>query len=253
MHAGFYLNHVMQDPYPARLKAVTLEAVKRGMTHNYFVNGQDFKHFLLNLEVCGRVAWNPEAFDPKAFYRDWTGRYFGEAAAESTIKSLKLLNQSHDIVTGFTFVMRETEVVLDDLEAKKYREVDISPIKKALSLARESLVLAQNAAGKTPAESELVFDDQIGFPARIFAENLELNLAAANWLNACYYGKTTAAHAADTLARLNILRQSLIAGSKWEKWQGWTHPENFRIFTPPPTVERVNRIAELLNADNGKG
>jgi hypothetical protein len=81
IHAGIWLNHVMQDPLVHQISSAVKEAVNRDMTHNIFVNGQDFKHFILNIEVCSRLAWDPENFDPDEFYKEWTSRYFGKQAS----------------------------------------------------------------------------------------------------------------------------------------------------------------------------
>jgi len=45
----------------------------------------------------------------------------------------------------------------------------------------------------------------------------------------------------DALAKM---RTSLDQGSKWKKWDGWTKCENFRVFTPPPAIEQVDKIIE---------
>ena len=76
IHAGIWLNHVIQDPLVHQLSEAINEGVRRGMTNNILVNGQDFKHFILNLEVSAKVAWDAEGFDPAKFYTDWTVSLF---------------------------------------------------------------------------------------------------------------------------------------------------------------------------------
>ncbi len=45
---------------------------------------------------------------------------------------------------------------------------------------------------------------------------------------------------------LVVLRETLIAGSGWEKWKNFYLPENFRIHTPPPTLEMMDKLIGTL-------
>ena len=38
------------------------------------------------------------------------------------------------------------------------------------------------------------------------------------------------------------MRSTLDQGGKWKKWDGWTKCEHFRLHTPPPTIDQVDRI-----------
>ncbi len=38
------------------------------------------------------------------------------------------------------------------------------------------------------------------------------------------------------------MRETLDEGSKWKKWDGWTKCENFRVYTPPPSIEQIDKI-----------
>ncbi len=38
------------------------------------------------------------------------------------------------------------------------------------------------------------------------------------------------------------LRNKLTEGSGWAKWKDFYKPENFRIHTPPPAVEMIDKI-----------
>ena len=53
-----------------------------------------------------------------------------------------------------------------------------------------------------------------------------------------------AQYAQDMKNALVILRKTLDEGSSWKKWAGWTKCENFRVFTPPPSLEQLNEIIE---------
>lgn len=260
IHAGYYLNHVVQDPYPDRIKEATMQAVSRGMTWNYFVNGQDFKHFILNLEACARAAWNPEGFDPEAFYIEWTTRYFGAEAAPDVVASLKALHRASAAAGGFTKVMDTTVELINKLRYINTEKVDTQRINDALAAAKESLGLAEKAAALVPPDARLVYDDQILFPAEIYYENLKLLLVTAETMNALADRRDDKLdaekrkEAKERLAtwkkrlppQLKKLRDMLSEGSEWKKWEGWTKPENFRAITPPPELEDVERIVRTL-------
>ncbi|MFO8056803.1 MAG: glycosyl hydrolase 115 family protein [bacterium] len=253
IHAGYWKNHVMQDPYPARIKKSVLEAYQRGLNEYIFVNGQDFKHFILNLEACARAAWDPEAFEPQSYYQQWTGRYFGKDAAPLTVKSLKALHRAHDLAGGFADLTMKTKIYIELVRYYAPYCRDYSYLDPALNEAERSLSLARQARKLVPKESKKVFDDQVLFPARIYLKNLELHAGVAGTIRArCtlldpFAGLSEKQEAIDDLKRyrkeapedlaelLRLLRQ----GSGWEKWEGWTRPENFRKYEPPPEIETV--------------
>ena len=249
IHAGVWKNHVIQDPLVHQLSAAINQAVSRGMTNNIFVNGQDFKHFILNLEACARTAWDPQGFDPDAFYTEWTSRYFGEKASSEVVKSLKLLNEAHIALHGYKEITNASVITLQSLEKGKIkisRLGDNRKTAKALKLAEESLQTAVAAASSVPEESQLVYDDQIVFPATIYLDNIRLLRAVVAY---CEYvksgGKDLSAY--DTYAKamrdaLVKMRSTLDQGGKWKKWDGWTKCEHFRLHTPPPTIDQVDRI-----------
>jgi len=261
IHAGYFLNHVMQDPYPDLIAESTREAVRRGMTDNYFVNGQDFKHFILNLEAAARASWSPDTFDPEAFYLEWTGRYFGEQAAPEIVRSLKALHRSHVLAGGgFARMMSWTESILNSLVVMAAQKQDVSKMPAALSAAEESYQLALKAKELVPSDKQLVYDDQILFPAKIFLEDMRLYIAVAETANNFIDGRDSALSpdqrraARDRLKetkplviqRLKSLRAMLEQGSSWKKWDGWTKPENFRKITPPPDVDFTEKVLRPL-------
>ncbi len=260
IHAGFWKNHVIQDPYPERIREATLEAFKRGMTADYFVNGQDFKHFILNLEACGRAAWDPQAFDADAFYTEWATRYFGPEAAAKTVESLRALHRSSERAGGFAQVTMNTKLALRLMHSGVPYCRDCSYLDPALTEARKALALAQEAETLVPEGSRLVFRDQIIFPAEIYLANLELHQSVVRvasvrcllsdplaspdekikaWREAPEFKKKAPAQ----LARL---REMLEQGSGWDKWNGWTKPENFRKYEPPPTQDELKSSLKMF-------
>ena len=102
MHAGYWLNHTVHNPYPEKI-----ETVMKEMFNNYnadkicLVNGQNFRPFLLNLEAYSEVCYNPETFNGDNFYKTWTERYFSKAAAKHAVSSMKWLHKAQQGRKGY--------------------------------------------------------------------------------------------------------------------------------------------------------
>ncbi len=255
VHAGVWKNQVLQDPYPNRLKTVALLAVSKQMTHNVLVNGQNFKPFILNLEAAARVAWDPNGFDEDEFYDEWTTRYFGKSASFSATQSLKLLHDVHHYAVGFRELMKASEKILKNLENGKVEMEELANVRTSLALAQKSLELAEEGLPFVPEHSINVYDDQVLFPVKIFVENLQFLKSLIEFNNAYVAnpGRRNSKsreqiRALGLTAREQLLnlRISLEQGSRWEKWQGWYDPENFRIHTPPPALKDIDRVLETL-------
>jgi hypothetical protein len=255
VHAGVWKNQVVQDPYPQRIKEVVDEAVVRGMTANILVNGQNFKPFIFNLEAYARAAWAPERFDADAFYLEWTSRYFGEAASSLSVESLKLLHQAHDYSIGFREVTKASEKILKNLNQRSFEMEEITDVRTSLALVRKSLELAEQAESLVPQSALDVFDDQVLFPCRLYGENLELLKSLIDFNNAYVANRGNRSSKAKAFVRtsglfareqLLNLRATLERGSRWKKWKNWTHPDNFRIHTPPPKLEDIDSIIQAL-------
>ncbi len=252
IHAGVWKNHVLQDPYPGRIKEASLEAMQREMTSCYLVNGQDFKHFILNLEACALAAWDPVQFDPEQFYTDWTSRYFSHQASGCIIESLKLLHKAHQPVGGYRDITAMIETILKNLADKKLEKVSLPEIASATGLAELSLQTAENTLPAVPETCFLVYDDQIVFPARIYEMNLRLLEATALYNNFLVElqnhpnmpAKTELYEQYSYALRMALIsiRNTLTEGSMWKKWEGWTKPEHFRLYNPMPKVEWVDEI-----------
>ncbi|NOY78716.1 MAG: hypothetical protein GXO76_12705 [Calditrichaeota bacterium] len=261
VHAGFWLNNVVQDPYPEVILKSTREAVKRGLTYNYFVNGQNFKNFILNLEACAHAAWDPQKFDAEKFYLEWTERYFGARSAPLIVESLKQLHNAHEPIGGFAKLMGYTARLLKNLQEGQFKHTDSKPIQTALKTARQSRALAIQAEKWVPEESALLYDDQILFPAKIFQLNLQLACSVADIMNAAADGSDPSLPpsrrkaAVERLSHLEKeaqihlekLRQVLQNGSRWKKWAGWYDPDHFRVFTPPPTMDDLKKAVHTVS------
>ncbi len=260
IHAGFWKNQTVQDPYPDRIGKSTREAYQRGMTANYLVNGQSFKNFILNLEAAGRAAWDPAGFDGEKFYLEWAGRYFGKEAAPEIVKSLKALHSANEKAAGYENLTSNTKVLLNLLSKGLILDPGFSASEQSLSDAERALAYAKAAEPKVPESRRLVFDDQIYFPALIYCENLKLNRTIGQVIQdhqklRGYFLSPEENQAArnrleqrrkEAIDHLLKLRELLDRGQKWEKWDGWYQVENFRKYTPPPTVQDLEKAFAAL-------
>lgn len=249
IHAGVWQNQVTQNPYPDLIKSASLEAVRRKMNHNYLVNGQSFKPFILNLAACGKAAWNPQTFESDQFYKNWTTNYFGESASTLTIKSLKTTHLSNFPIGGFKQVMAKTVEILNQLKANKAIFQKTDSIKKAFILANEATELAYQAVKKVGESEKDVFDDQIRFPAKIYKLNTDLLMKMAIFNNLTIAGNQHEIKKSGKLLKKSLatLRNTLNKGSRWKKWDGWYKPENFRVYTPPPNSAEVDEVIAKYN------
>ena len=247
VHAGIFTNHVIQDPLVYQIPLAIKEAVNRHMNSNIFVNGQDFKHFILNLEVCARAAWDTEGFNSEQFYTDWTSRYFGTEASPIIINSLKLLNEAHKPIGGFESIMDASVKTLHNIKKGEIKTVkEMKDISTVTGIANMSLNLAQNAINLVPKEEQMVYDDQIVFPATIYCKNIKLletiTLYCDFLKSASTNQKTYDFYSGNMKNALLDLRKTLDEGSKWKKWDGWTKCENFRVMVPPPSVALLDEV-----------
>lgn len=253
IHAGVWKNNVTQDPYPHKIKNGAMEALKRNMTSCYFVNGQTFKDFLLNIEAAGRVAWDPQRFDSEAFYIQWNSRYFGEENAEECTRVFKMMHESNQPTSGFRDIMSYTVGLLNSIEKQSIRKKDVFMVEHALLLAENAYRRALAIEGKVTLQGKKTFNEQLLFPTRIFKQNLEMYLATIHFNNLLYkvnQGEVSVNQeefnklSTNLKKALDRLCQSLTNGTGWNKWENFYLPQNFRIHTPPPTKDKVDKVIE---------
>jgi hypothetical protein len=251
IHAGFWRNQVVQDPYPERIKASTLEAKRRGLDAFHFVNGQSFKNYILNLEAAARAAWDPERFDPEVFHLEWAARYFGPQAAPLVVESMKALHAANKDAGGFASMTIDTKILLKLLETGMPYRHGPKDLAAPLAEAERALDLAEKALPLVPESSRLVFEDQVHYPALIYLENLRLFKTVSDLMKArLNLSPAARREVRDLKARapehLNRLRDLLDAGPSWDKWEGWYKVENFRKYEPPPTPEELESALRFV-------
>lgn len=255
MHAGFWLNHVVQDPYPARIEeSMRGLLVDHGATAYCLVNGQTFRHFILNLEAYARAAADPENFSGNAYLREFTERYFGKAAAPHAVSALETLHA----VSGEGYVSLVT-VAVESQESCVKQEVfpTLSELRDRLSAEKDRLATLRKAL-KDATKAEEWASDQAGFchdyvvlPIKLFAETSELhvNLLAAllawnEYVQSGDEGQLAHANAA-MHAACGVLREHLETrknGDRNPKWATWYDPTKRRPNGGFPDLETLERI-----------
>jgi len=246
IHAGVWYNNVTQSPYPDKIKEAALLGIERGMNSNFLVNGQTFKDFLLNLTACGICAWDPVSFDPDKFYTDWTTRYFGANISSDVVKILKLTYDANQPIGGFRNTMNTSVKLLNKLEKRDYRNEAMSGIDSSLIPAEKAFQLAEKIYSEVDPEKRLSYRDQVLFPSRIFYLDLKFLRSVLLLNNALVNEKSNReliSQKGEEMKNILLdLRKVLTEGSGWEKWKDFYKPENFRIHTPPPTIEMIDKI-----------
>lgn len=250
IHAGVWYNNVTQSPYPDKIREAALMGIEKNMTSNFLVNGQTFKNFLLNLTACGLCAWDPVAFDPEKFYKEWTTRYFGANVSNDIITILKQTYKANEPIGGFRNTMNTAVQILGKMEKGFYGIESMAKIDSSLLPAAEAWHLSEKVLPKVTESSRLSFIDQIYFPSEIFYGNLQF-LQSVLLLNNTLAKNTNdktliKSKARDMRNALILLRNTLTKGSGWDKWDGFYLPENFRIHTPPPSLAYIDKLINGL-------
>ncbi|MEP3568482.1 MAG: glycosyl hydrolase 115 family protein, partial [Flavobacteriaceae bacterium] len=95
MHAGFWLNHTVHNPYPERVESKMKTMFSDYGAYEYcMVNGQNFRPFLFNIEAYSAICHSPDTFSAGQYYKAWSQRYFDKNTAVHAVKSMKLLNKA---------------------------------------------------------------------------------------------------------------------------------------------------------------
>lgn len=256
MHAGFWLNHTVQDPYPERIGRTMRELiVERGADAYCLVNGQTFRPFILNLEAYARATYNPAVFDGKSYYDEWTARYFGPQAAPHAVQAFQTLHSVSE--KGYIDLFRselmpaleacQRRLVVDSLDGLRAKRDHLAQrlhgLQTALASAEKADALAQDQAG--------FCHDYVVLPIRLFAESLALALALHDAVVAWNEFKHLGDHAAIARANASIAEaRDLLsthlatreAGDRNPKWKGWYDPQKRRPNGGFPTREVLEGI-----------
>ncbi|CAL1518706.1 glycosyl hydrolase 115 family protein [Chitinophaga sp. MM2321] len=265
MHAGFWTNHTVHDPYPVKIDSVMSYMLKHYNASSYLkVNGQTFRPFLLNLEAFSQWAYDPSHFNGEEFYKRWTSYNFGPKAAPFAIASMKKLDDAQFNRTGYvrnlseikniigflsdravetpngSFVASYDMIQVPDLQ-RRYREVNA-----AYNAALSGLPAAQHAD---------FYHDYVYLPSLMYNQLLELEstlLAAADRKQAYATGhqKKDIDEAKKLVKKsfrqLEAINNTCQQGDKDAKWKTWYDPAKRRPNNGFPTPDMITAIQRNL-------
>ncbi|MBD1262108.1 glycosyl hydrolase 115 family protein [Maribacter polysiphoniae] len=269
MHAGFWLNHTVHDPYPKKIDTIMKNMVNDYQADKYcLVNGQQFRPFLLNIEAFSEMSKDVNAFDGEQFYKDWTQRYFTPSVAEIAVKSMKKLHEAQLDRWGYVehlWEIRETVSYLSNAPIRRpgktpvpydYAAVesDYEHVEKRLKLAEEALGLALEGE-KTVNKGDTFYYDYIVLPIHLYHDllNFEHTLHQMAQLKKTFE-KTNDSGALDkALEKLVIANEQLetihrrsLEGDRNEKWKNWYNPEIRRPNNGFPSKQMLDDIKTNL-------
>ncbi len=272
MHAGFWLNHTVHDPYPEKIDEIMTMMVDRYAADEYLmVNGQTFRPFMLNIEAFSRFAQAPDEFDGDDFYREWLGRYFDEPAIDDAILALKKLHAAQFDNVGYVqnlWEIREAIAYVSDRPIDRPGrtpvpadfdriEPDLAPTVRRLELLGEAKDFAQAAIERAGPQVDF-FHDHVLLPILLY-EDLLLFESDLHQMAVLKHDAPEPADAA-TLARardiLERMKSSLaqlyerrLEGDRLQRFAGWYDPAKRRPNNGFPTLEDIEAIES--NLDNG--
>ncbi|MDN5205633.1 glycosyl hydrolase 115 family protein [Fulvivirgaceae bacterium BMA10] len=269
MHAGFWLNHTVHDPYPEKIDSTMNMMFDRYQADRYcMVNGQQFRPFLLNLEALSEVSMAPDDYDGEKFYQNWTERYFDKSVANLAVQAMKLLHETQFDNKGYVehlWEIREaisylsnspierpgkTPVSYDygrvenDLEHVKSRMVTIS---RALEIAGKGL---NNVADQDTFYYDYVYLPILLYYDLLYFESILHKMALVKREFELTQKESLLEQArkllADSRSQLDTLYKHRIDGDKNPKWETWYDPEKRRPNNGFPTTEMLNTIEEAM-------
>ncbi len=269
MHAGFWLNHTIHNPYPEKIDSVMKQMVKDYGANKYcLVNGQQFRPFLLNLEAFSKVADNVEAFNGEKFYNNWATKYFGEKAGAHAVNSMKRLHEAQYNRSGYVlhlWEIREAIAYLCDepitRPGKSTIPVDYSMVESdyeqrddRFSILQQSLAEALKG-GEIVGGEDIFYHDYVLLPVQIYVDLLsfEGELHKMSKAKKQFEDTGNKDFLKQAIERLDAARTALktvysrsVNGDKNPTWKGWYDPKNRRPNNGFPTFEMMDTIENNL-------
>lgn len=269
MHAGFWLNHTVHDPYPEKIDSIMHYMFENYNADKYLqVNGQTFRPFLINLEAFSEVANNPELYDGKEFYQSWTQRYFNKPAAEYAIKSMEKLHEAQFKKGGYVenlWIIKITLAYLSDSPIERPGRKPIPQLFERIEhyieearireqILEESFQYAELGSKSISGTNEFYFD-YIQLPVSIYLDliRFENNLLDIALLKKEFEEKGNKEKIKQALeilinakTNLEIIYDRRLKGDKNEIWDGWYDPAIRRPNNGFPNFNDLEKINNNL-------
>ena len=252
LHAGFWLNHTVQDPHVDALAQSIRRADRQGANQYMLVNGQSFKNFVLNLEVCMAAAADPEGFDAPGFLRDWATRMFGRDVADDVAALVRSVAEAHlastvgpayldptDFDRGFVALHRGLIYPL----LSRISNESCQPVHMTIAQLEASFTTwcrtersARAIAARMKDGVRAAFDDQLCFPVRLSTSAVQFGLELAN-----YVGRPSQRGLDAVEVLLSLLNGIAERGSELSPFPHWHAPRNARPVYPIVPCGSVKR------------
>jgi hypothetical protein len=266
MHAGFWKNHTVHDPYPEKIDSTMKMMCDSFQANKYWeINGQQFRPFLLNIEAFADLACNPNVFDYEAFYNKWTNRYFGEKAAVFAVNSMKKLHEAQFDNVGYVEHLWEVKIAISYLSKTSAEQSDMSfdytrlsnnfeLVDKRIQIINQSLSFALQGL-EFVGSDDTFYNDYIVLPAQLYLDLLTFEsrlykMAALKKVFEDSGNRESLEEAISLLAEarkdLHTIYQRSLEGDKNKKWAGWYNPAKRRPNNGFPTTEMLDIIESNL-------
>ncbi len=269
MHAGFWLNHTIHNPYPEKIDSIMkMMDDKYGANQYYEINGQQFRPFLLNIEAFAKIAESPANFNSEQFYKNWTARYFKEAAPYA-VKAMQKLHEAQFNNSGYVqhlWEIKQAISYLNYLPKNKPGGKDIPQsfdrvtsnvehIKKRIKILEEGLEIA-NKGEELISEDDTFYHDYIILPILLYLDliDFEHHLHNIALLKREYEKNNEVANIttclemlAEAKVKLQRLTERRLQGDKNKKWSSWYDPAKRRPNNGFPTMAMLDSIEKKLN------
>jgi len=274
MHAGFWLNHDVADPYP-----VVIEDSMRTIfndyqaTHYMMVNGQTFRPFILNLEAFSESARLGTDFDGEAFYQNWAERYFGKTYASHSVNILKQLHKANSNRTGYVEILwqvkKMTAYLANQPLLHPYKppiSVDFAGVKAFIGQTQPRIQALETALFEIDkiknqvSKNRMFFHDHMILPVQIFHDLLVFNqtlielsqikqqLEVTQIEHKQFILKNNARHLlAQAKSQLDTIYQRRLKGDLNPRWSTWYDPAKRRPNNGFPNLQALAEIEKAFN------
>ncbi|MCG8370918.1 MAG: glycosyl hydrolase 115 family protein, partial [Proteobacteria bacterium] len=270
MHAGFWLNHTVHDPYPEKIDEIMSMMVDRFGANEYLmVNGQTFRPFMINIEAFSRFALSPDEFDGDAFYRQWLGRYFHEDSLDGAVSALKSLHAAQFDNVGYVqnlWEIREAVAYLSDAPIDRPDRTpvpvgfdrvgpDIDATLRRLTLIAEARDAALDAMERAGPHTDF-FHDHVLLPILLYEDLLRYEAGLHRMAKLKRAHETSAdPHALaqtrgifeETRSNFARLHERRMEGDRLARFAGWYDPAIRRPNNGFPTTKDLEAIEANLS------
>lgn len=271
MHAGFWLNHTVHNPYPNKVETIMKDMFQNYNADTYcMVNGQNFRPFLLNLEAYSEVCNNSRKFNSETFYREWTKRYFGEEAGKYAVASMEWLHKAQEGRKGYVqhlWEIREAVAYLSNAPIERPGKTpvpfDFKRIEKVLTAVKnteghidKAVLEAQKGLGNANLKGNF-YHSYIYLPVVIYSDLIafERTLHKMSLLKKQFEDTNDPKFLGQAVDLLEVAKKDLEliyahrnTGDKDIKWTKWYSPKIRRPNNGFPNVEMLQTIATNLKS-----